>query len=358
MNKLFSFRFFERPFFTNRISRTFVISSAIIALFLVLLMNYSISSIDKRNVNVIVDIPTGSSFLKVTEILHQAGLVKNRVFFYNLAIIKRAIRSIRAGEYEFNTSLTPAAMIDKLLRGEIKIHKVIIREDLSMREIAAVLDKEKLVNKEDFFELATDEEFLESLGIEADSIEGYLFPDTYFLDRSMSTRQIMKIMVNQFWKKVTPEMIKRAKDMKLDTHRLVTFASIIGKETGDDSEKPMIAAVFYNRLKKKMPLQSDPTAVYDLNNFEGKILRSHLKRKSRYNTYIIRGLPPGPIANPGLASLKAALYPALVKHLYFVSKNDGSHFFSASLVEHNKAISRYRNVNNESIQQLKTQDHK
>jgi len=258
MNKFFSFIFLKRPFFTNRISRTVVISFVAIVLFIVLLVNYSTSSIDKRNVNIIVDIPTGSSFLKVTEILNQAGLVKNRIFFYNLAIIKRAIRSIRAGEYEFNTSLTPAAMIDKLLRGEIKIHKVIVREDLSMREIAEVLDREKLIDKENFFELATDKEFLKSLSIEADSIEGYLFPDTYFLDRSMSTRQIMKTMVTQFWKKITPEMIKRAGDMKLDIHRLVTFASIIGKETGDDSEKPMIAAVFYNRLKRRMPLQSDP----------------------------------------------------------------------------------------------------
>ena len=358
MNKLFSIIFLKMSFFKNRISRTVVISFAAIALFFVLLINYSTSSIDKRNANVIVDIPTGSSFLKVTEILNQAGLVKNRVFFYSLAIMKRAVRSIRAGEYEFNTSLTPAAIINKLLHGEIKIHKVVIREDLSMREIAAVLDKEKLINKEIFFELATDEEFLESLGVEADSIEGYLFPDTYFLDRSMSTRQIMKIMVNQFWEKITPEMIKRARNMKLDVHQLVTFASIIGKETGDDAEKSMISAVFHNRLKKKMRLQSDPTSVYDLNNFEGKILRSHLKRKSPYNTYVTRGLPPGPIANPGLSSLKAALYPAPVKHLYFVSKNDGSHFFSTSLVEHNKAINRYRCSNNESVQQLKVSEHK
>ncbi|KUG21892.1 protein yceg like [hydrocarbon metagenome] len=335
-----------------------MISFAIILLFLVLLMNYSTSSIDKRNVNVIVDIPTGYSFFKVTEILNQAGLVKNRVFFYSLAIVKRAVRSIRAGEYEFNTSLTPAAMIDKLLHGEIKIHKVIIREDLSMREIAAVLDKEKLINKENFFEVATDEEFLKSLGIEADSVEGYLFPDTYFFDRSMSTRQIMKIMVSQFWKKVTPGMIKRAGEMKLDIHKFVTFASIIGKESGDDAEKPMISAVFHNRLRKRMRLQSDPTAVYDLDSFEGKVLRSHLRRKSPYNTYVIKGLPPGPIANPGVASLKAVLYPAPVNYLYFVSKKDGSHFFSASLAEHKRAINRYRYINNELIQQLKVQEPK
>jgi UPF0755 protein len=157
----------------------------------------------------------------------------------------------------------------------------------------------------------------------------------------MSTRQIMKIMVSQFWKKVTPEMIKRAKDIGFNTHQFVTFASIIGKESGDDAEKTMISAVFHNRLRKKIRLQSDPTAVYDLENFDGKVLRSHLKRKSPYNTYIIKGLPPGPIANPGMTSLKAALNPAPVKYLYFVSKKDGSHFFSSSLNEHNQAINRY-----------------
>jgi UPF0755 protein len=342
MKQLLSFKFFKMPRFTVRLPHYFILFFAVIAvLFCILLANYSTSSIDKKNMTILVDIPTGSSFLKVTEILNRAGLIKHRVLFYSLAMMKRATRSIRAGEYEFNTSLTPALMIDKLLRGEIKNYRVVIPEDLSLREIATRLDDFKLIDKEVFFELASDEGFLESLNIKADSIEGYLFPETYFFDRSMSTRQIMKIMVSQFWKKVTPEMIKRAKDIGFNTHQFVTFASIIGKESGDDAEKTMISAVFHNRLRKKIRLQSDPTAVYDLENFDGKVLRSHLKRKSPYNTYIIKGLPPGPIANPGMTSLKAALNPAPVKYLYFVSKKDGSHFFSSSLNEHNQAINRY-----------------
>jgi len=345
MKKLLSFKFFKRTSFTDRVIRRVIIFFAVITvLFCVLLVNYSTSSIDKKNMTILVDIPTGSSFLKVTEILNQAGLIKHRVFFYSLSIMKRATRSIRAGEYEFNTSLTPAAMIDKLLRGEIKNYKVVIPEDFSMQEIAARLDDFKLIDKEVFFELASDEDFLESLNIKADSIEGYLFPDTYDFDRSMSTRQIMKIMVSQFWKKVTPEMIKGAGKLGFNTHQFVTFASIIGKESGDDAEKPMISAVFHNRLRKKIRLQSDPTAVYDLENFNGKVLRSHLRRKSPYNTYIIRGLPPGPIANPGIESLKATLNPAKVNYLYFVSKKDGSHYFSSSLDMHNQAASEYRNI--------------
>ena len=354
--KLFSFNFFKMFRFTGKVIRYIILSFVVILLFCVLLVNYSTSSIDKKNITILVDIPTGSSFLKVTEILNQAGLIKHRVFFYSLSIIKRASRSIRAGEYEFNTSLTPEAMIDKLLRGEIKNYRVVIPEDLSLREIAARLDEFKLIDKKVFFELAGDEDFLESLNIKADSIEGYLFPETYFFDRSMSTRQIMKIMVSQFWKKVTPEMIKRAGELGFNTHQFVTFASIIGKESGDDVEKTVISAVFHNRLRKKMRLQSDPTAVYDLDNFEGKVLRSHLRRNSRYNTYIIKGLPPGPIANPGLTSLTAVLYPAPVNYLYFVSKKDGSHFFSSSLNEHKQAINRYRYINNESIHQLKESD--
>lgn len=313
-----------------------------IVVYFALLINYSLSPIDGKNTQVTVDIPTGSSFLKLTEILNNAGMIKSRPLFYGLAIIRQALNSIRAGEYEFNTSMTPSAVIDKLLRGEIKTYRVTIPEDLSVKEIAVRLMEYKLIDEEYFFELAEDEEFLESVGIKSDSIEGYLFPDTYNFDRSMSTRQIMRIMVNRFWKKVTPAMLDRAGKLGLSVQQYITLASMIGKESGNPAEKPLISAVFYNRLKRKMRLQSDPTAVYDLENFEGAVKRRHLKRKSPYNTYIISGLPPGPIANPGLDSLKAALYPADINYLYFVSQGDGSHFFSSSLEIHNQASARYR----------------
>jgi UPF0755 protein len=338
-----AFKFFELPRIVWRVLKYVVLFfAAVFIFFFVLLISYSVTSIDNKNTTVLVDIPTGSSFLKVTEILNGVGLVNSRFFFYSLAITKRATRNIRAGEYEFNTSLTPAAVIDKLIRGEIKTYLVTIPEDFSMKEIAARLEYFKLIDDETFFELAQDESFLVSLGIMSDSIEGYLFPDTYIFNRSMSTRQIMKIMVSQFWKKVTPEMVKKAEELGFKINQFVTFASIVGKESGADAEKPLISAVFHNRLKKKMRLQSDPTAVYDLEDFDGKVLKKHLKRNSPYNTYIINGLPPGPIANPGWTSLNAALYPAPVKYLYFVSKKDGTHFFSDSLDMHNQAINRYR----------------
>jgi len=293
---------------------------------------------------VLVDIPTGSSFYKATEILNKAGLIKSRYLFYYLAFTKRAFRSIRAGEYEFSDSMTPGAVIDKLLHGEIKTYKTVIPEDLTTKQIAEILMKDKLIDEETFMKLAFDRDFLKTLGITAKSIEGYLFPDTYYFDRSMSTRQIMRIMVSEFRKKITPEMVKRAEGLGFNIHQFVTFASIVGKESGNQPEKPIISAVFHNRLRKRMPLQSDPTAVYDLDDFSGKIRRSHLKRKSPYNTYVISGLPPGPIANPGIDSLKATLNPAQVNFLYFVSKKDGTHYFSPSLDMHNQAADEYRNI--------------
>jgi UPF0755 protein len=152
----------------------------------------------------------------------------------------------------------------------------------------------------------------------------------------------MRIMVNQFWKKVTPEMIKRAEEMDMTPSEFVTLASIIGKETGYKEEKKFVSAVFHNRLKKGIRLQSDPTAIYDLKQYSYTVKRRHLDIDSPYNTYKINGLPPGPIANPGIDSLRAALDPAPVNYLYFVSNNDGTHQFSSTLIAHKQAVLKYQ----------------
>ncbi|MEE9911869.1 MAG: endolytic transglycosylase MltG [Deltaproteobacteria bacterium] len=306
---------------------------------------YATTPIDAaKDTPISVDIPTGTSFVKATKILKDVGLVENRFLFYALVGVKRGTRSIRAGEYEFAMSISPAELVDKLIHGDIKNYRVTIHEDYSLKEVAARLKEYKLIDEKTFFDLAEDEVFLSSAGVLGSSVEGYLFPDTYFFNRSMSTRQIMRVMVDRFWSKISPEMINKAATRGLNTHQFVTLASIVGKESGHSAEKPTIAAVFYNRLKKGMPLQSDPTTVYDLNNFNGKVLRSHYKRESPYNTYMIKGLPPGPIANPGLDSFRAVLNPADVDYLYFVSQKDGTHFFSSSLDAHNTAILRFRNL--------------
>ena len=319
---------------------------AIVAVVLgALLFIYAVTPLDSaKDKSIVVDIPTGSSLIRVINILHDAGLVRNRFLFHVLVTVKGGARSVRAGEYEFAANLSPSTLADKLLHGDIKKYRVTVFEDSSLPQVASRLMEYKLINEKDFFELAQNREFLSSLGIQSSSMEGYLFPDTYFLDRSMTTRQIMRMMVERFQARVSAEMIRQAAQKGLNVNQFVTFASLVGKESGYAAEKPLIAAVFYNRLKKRMPLQSDPTAVYDLKNFTGKVTRAHYKRESPYNTYRIRGLPPGPIASPGLDSFQAVLHPADVNYLYFVSKGDGTHFFSSSLIAHHDATIRFRNM--------------
>ena len=296
-----------------------------------------------------VEIPAGTSFYKIVEILHEKKLVKHRLPFYLLAFSQKAAAYIRAGEYELSNSMSPLEMLRKLVRGEIKGYPVTFPEDITLKEIAARLAERKLADEKTFMEIASDREFLASLGIEGASLEGFLYPDTYLLNRSMGAKEIIRKIVSRFRKKVTPEMLNRAEELGLTLSEIVTLASIIGKESGNKEEKPLVSAVFHNRLRKKMKLQSDPTAVYDLYKESGVIKKSDLKNNTPYNTYLIDGLPPGPIANPGIDSLQAALYPANVDYFYFVSKKDGTHCFSKNLSDHNEAVSRYQAGEAESV---------
>ena len=319
----------------------------LLALFLVILdfHHYVTSPVHPVPMTITVDIPTGSGLFRIAKILDDAGLVRKRPYFWVLALGKQSARQIRAGEYEISGSLSPTEILKKLVRGEIKDYPVKLPEDLTVSEIAQRLLSHRLIDEQEFMTLATDRDFLSSLGIEGESIEGYLYPDTYKFTRSMTTGEIVRMMVRQFWKKVTPELTQKAEKMGLSLGEWVTLASLIGKESGNREEKKLISAVFHNRLKRGMKLQSDPTAVYRLEPGDGapKIVRKKdLQADSPHNTYRISGLPPSPIANPGIDSLLAALDPADVRYLYFVSKNDGSHHFSVSFEAHNQAISKYR----------------
>ncbi|HOG07456.1 MAG: endolytic transglycosylase MltG [Syntrophales bacterium] len=332
----------KRKSFKHRVWRTAGTIILLLALFVPFYVYHTNTAVAPETRTVTVDIPQGTGFFGATDILDRAGLIKNRPLYYVLVIGKQAHRQIRAGEYEFTTAMTPRQIVKKLVKGEIKHHRVTIPEDLTLREIAERLAEHKLADPEQFIALAHDRKFLASLDIDAASAEGYLFPDTYLLDRTMSQREIMRLMVREFRKRVTPDMIVRAEALGMTMGEWVTLASLIGKESGCRSEKPLISAVFHNRLKKGMKLQSDPTAVYDLAHFNGTITRRHLRRRVPHNTYWIAGLPPGPIANPGLDSLKAALEPAPVDYLYFVSNNNGSHYFSSTLLAHRQAIVKYQ----------------
>ena len=299
---------------------------------------YAVSPINDSKATQTIDIPKGFTFLQTTNILYDAGLVKNRPFFWLLALGKGVILHVRAGRYELSGAMSPALILDKLSRGDIRAYLVTLPEDLTYREIAEKLDLNKLINETEFMTRAKDKVFLASLDIKGNSIEGYLYPGTYKFDQAMTSEEIMRVMVQQFWKEITPEMRKKAQEMGITVNEWVTLASIICKYSGTKEEKAIISAVLHNRLKQGMKLQSDPTAIYGLEQKEKlakKGLKYYRKSDTPYNTYRITGLPPGPIANPDIDSLRAALYPAKVDYLYIMAKKDGNYKFSKDIDTHN-----------------------
>ena len=290
-----------------------------------------------------IEVPRGVSLTHIAGILHDAGLIRSRIAFTLYARFRNVSHIVRAGEYEFDTSMPPYVILEKLVRGEIKAYSVVVPEGFTMAQVAQAIIDSKLPQGKNFLKAAADRELLHSLDIPGHTAEGYLFPDTYNFTRSMTEKDMLMQMVGLFWKKVTPEIIEGTRAAGMDLHKTVILASLIEKEAKIKSEKPLISAVFHNRLQKGMRLQCDPTAVYGLKDFEGPIRKSHLlNKKNPYNTYVFSGLPPGPIANPGLDSLKAAINPAPVDYLYFVSRNDGSHQFSTKLSHHNTAVLKFR----------------
>lgn len=290
-----------------------------------------------------IEVPRGASLSQVAGLLRDAGLIRSRGAFIILGRLKSASQHIRAGEYEFNTSMPSTVILNKLVRGEIKGYAVVVPEGFTMEQVADAIIDARLPKGKAFLKAATDRELLAGLNVPARSAEGYLFPDTYNFTRSMSEKDMVTIMVNEFWKKVTPELIEEARQTGLGLHKIIVLASLIEKEAMMKEEKPLVSAVFHNRLRKGMRLQCDPTVVYGVEGFDGTIMKSHLlSRKNPYNTYVYYGLPPGPIANPGLDSIIAAIRPAPVNYLYFVSRNDGSHQFSSTLAGHNVAVAKFR----------------
>ncbi|MFH1624401.1 MAG: endolytic transglycosylase MltG [Pseudomonadota bacterium] len=290
----------------------------------------------------IIDIQPGATFPEVAEILQKEGIIKDIGKFSLLVRYHRVATKIKAGEYSLNTSMLPVEVLDTLVKGKVTEHSVTIPEGYNVYQVADLLDGARLVNRHRLLEKCFDRSFISRLGVEGDSLEGYLFPDTYKISRYMGEEDVLGKMVAQFKKVYGHQYAKRAKKLGLTVKEVVTLASLVEKETGQPWERPLISAVFQNRLKRGIRLQSDPTAVYGIADFSGKITSKHLKRRTPYNTYLHSGLPPGPIANPGLESIKAVLYPANVDYFYFVSKDDGTHHFSGGLREHNRAVLKYQ----------------
>jgi UPF0755 protein len=290
----------------------------------------------------IVTIQDGATFQHVALLLERERLVKSRSAFVLLGKSQSADRKIHAGEYELNAGMTPAEILAKLLNGQVLLHPLTIPEGLTVAQIADVVSQQGLTDRTEFLRLARDQAFVASLGIKAETLEGYLYPNTYKFPRAAKARDVLTAMVEQLRKSVGPDLLERMQELKMTMHEVLTLASVIEKETGSSGERPEISAVFHNRLKKHIPLQSDPTVIYGLPAFDGNLHKKDLSNPSPYNTYRVRGLPPGPIANPGIQAIRATLYPSNSRSLYFVSRNDGTHQFSATLVEHNQAVEKYQ----------------
>lgn len=278
----------------------------------------------------------------IAMILREAGVIRSTWAFLALAYVQGSLKRLQSGEYEFDTGMTLLEILQKLETGRVVTHQVTVPEGFTAEDIARLLATERLSDPDRFLALVQDPAVAARLNVPAPRLEGYLFPDTYRLTRGMSEEEIIRTMVNRFQQAVPPDFEEQAARLRMDPHAIVTLASLIEKEVQLDTERPLVSAVFHNRLRQRMPLQSDPTAVYMVPRTQRRITASDLQRKTPYNTYLLPGLPPGPIANPGLASIRAALRPASVNYLYFVAKNDGSHQFSRNLEQHQQAVRMYQ----------------
>ena len=283
----------------------------------------------------------GATLNEVTGELESQGIIRGKRLFLLWARLMGYSRSIKAGEYRLSSAMPPLKILETLSKGTVITHPVTIPEGYTIKQIGELLEEKGLVKKEAFLAITCDPDVAKSYGISGQSLEGYLYPDTYQFGRGLPPKSVVEVMVKHFWEVIDP-LREKIEQSGMTIEEVTTLASIVEKETGRAEERPIIASVFLNRLKKKMRLETDPTVIYGIKDFSGNLKKKHLTQRTPYNTYIIRGLPPGPIANPGKEAIEAVLFPATTDYLYFVSKNDGSHYFSKTLVEHNKAVQKYQ----------------
>lgn len=302
---------------------------------------FLVSPADKEGADQVFVVKERSSLKEVAGDLEKRGLITNKTLFVLWTRVKGYGKEIRAGEYSLSPSMPPVQLLEILRKGLVILHPVTIPEGFTRDQIADVLAAKGLADKKRFLELTEDKALLRQYGISGPSLEGHLFPDTYYFSRGTPTLAVLDTMVKRFRQAVAPFMEKtQGTGMKFED--VVTLASIVEKETGRPEERPLIASVFLNRLRLGMRLESDPTVIYGMENFGGDLKKKDLTEKTPYNTYVIYGLTPGPIANPGLESIRAVVEPARTDYLYFVSRNDGSHQFSKTLAEHNRAVGIYQ----------------
>jgi UPF0755 protein len=283
----------------------------------------------------------GSTLNEVTGELESKRIITGKRLFLLWARLMGYSRSIKAGEYRLSSAMPPLKILETLSKGIVITHPVTIPEGFTIKQIGELLEEKGLVKNEEFLAITGDPDVAKRYGISGQSLEGYLYPDTYQFDRGLSPMSIVEVMIKHFWE-VTGPLREKIEQSGMTIEEVITLASIVERETGRAEERPIIASVFLNRLKKRMRLETDPTVIYGIKDFSGNLKKKHLTQRTPYNTYVIRGLPLGPIANPGKEAIEAVLFPAKTDYLYFVSKNDGSHYFSKTLTDHNKAVQKYQ----------------
>ncbi len=334
-------------------SRLFGLAGIIICVILIVAflmgLKYSIlflPVVEESN-EVVVVIPEGIDPGRIGELLEKAKVIKSAQAFVWTIKAKSRIDGqpviLKAGEMALNPAQPVWKIVNSLVHGNYKLYPFTVPEGRNIFEIAQTIETQGLGSATEFLKLCHDQNFIRSLGFEGSSLEGYLFPETYNFPKGIPLKTIIKTMTDTFLK-VWQKYEIAAQSNVLTRHQLVTLASIVEKETGVPHERSLIAGLFINRLDRGMKLQTDPTVIYGLlPSFNGDLTRQNLASPTPYNTYIINGLPPGPITNPGEAALAAAIRPDIIhSYLYFVAKNDGTHYFSRTLTEHNRMVNQYQ----------------
>ena len=327
------------------ISRLFVFGCALFLAFslVVAIRGYQFITTEVApNGDQVLLIPQGASFERIAYQLEQAHIIEDRLYFTWMALWEGKASLVQAGEYLFNEPATPQIILQRLVNGDVKKIRITFPEGLAIKEIAQRVEVAGIGTADDFMAIAKNSPLAEKLNIPTNSLEGYLFPETYTVQSTTTSEQLINAMVIQFNRHASEDLLAAAQNHGMNRHQLVTLASIIQKETGVVEEMPLISSVFHNRLKRQIPLQADPTVIYGIDDFDGNLTRKHLETPTPYNTYRKKGLPPGPIANPGKMALQAAAHPAETSYLYFVARGDGTHKFSSSLKEHNRAVQKFQ----------------
>ncbi len=328
-------------------SRKFILISILVlflgAILLLVSGVYYIRSSSSIDTETVVNISKGAGLRDIANTLQYKGVIKSEKLFVLYVLWSGDQDKLKAGEYEFNPGDTMRDVLQKLVDGQIVLRKVTIPEGLNLREIAVLLDEKNVFDSVEFMSALGDGDLrAELLGPGAESFEGYLFPETYSYTFDITPAEFVRMMVDRF-NAVYGSLDIDSSKIDLTRDEILTLASIVEEETGDASERPLVAAVFLNRLRKGMRLESDPTVIYGLGSaYNGNLTKTHLRTPTDYNTYVHGGLPPGPISNPGKHSIEAVLNPAQVKYIYFVAKGDGTHVFSTNYRDHSRAVRKYQ----------------